>query len=296
MEPSTVIATGNTAPAANEAAPEGIDWRGARPQTPPTGVERRLNIGDLHLPAHDARALACVYAIIRALQPHKVFQLGDLFNAQAFTHHGATSPQAERIDQATLAGRGFIRAVKRAAPGTELIIVKGNHDGWCERWEAENPAFEGTFDFETMLGLKNLPDDDRPPMFEGVKVVHHPEESGYVDGPIAYCHGTGGGMYAARRYAENVGPRAGVRHVRFAHHHTNQVFVHKNGIQARCVGWLGNEHHESRAFRYAPPPRGWWLGITLDDVAGDFVTTTDIEIRNGVAFFGGRLIGAAQAA
>lgn len=269
-----------------------IEWTGARPQTTGTGLERRINIGDLHIPAHSPRALACVYAIVRLIQPHKVYQLGDLFNAQAFSHHGPTSPKSERVDLATLAARSFVRSIKRAAPGAELIIVKGNHDGWSERWEAENPAFEGSFDFEKMLGLRNDPDDDRPPMFEGVKVVRHSEKSGYVDGPIAYCHGTGGGLYAARRYAENVGPRAGVRHVRFAHHHTDQVYVHKNGIAASCVGWLGNEDHPSNAFRYAPPPRGWWVGITIDDVYGDHVTSMHVPIENGAAAVLGKLVAA----
>jgi predicted phosphodiesterase len=269
----------------------GIDWRGARPVASAPGLERRIVIGDIHFPAHSAAALAAVYALVRALQPHKVIQVGDLVNGAAFTHHGAFSPQAERYDLSMLAARGFIRSIKRAAPGAELYIIRGNHDDWASRYESENPGLEGCFDFETLLGIRAAPDDDRPPPFADVKVIRCAERDPLVLGPVAYAHGNGGGLHFAKRYAENNGPRAGVRVIRVGHHHTLQVYCHRNGHEAWGVGWVGNEDHP--AFHYAPSPRGWWVGVLVEDIMGDTVTTTPVPIVNGVALFGGRMVRAA---
>jgi predicted phosphodiesterase len=257
------------------------------------GIERRIVIGDVHFPAHSASALAAVYALIRALQPHRVIQIGDLVNSQAFTRHGSYSPQAERYDLSMMAARGFIRSVKRASPGSELIVIRGNHDDWASRYETENPGLEGSFDFETLLGVKALPDDDRDPPFPDVKVVRHAESNPLVLGPVAYMHGNGGGLHFAKRYAENNGPRTGVRVVRVGHHHTLQVFCHRNGIECWGVGWVGDERHP--AFHYAPPPRGWWVGAIVEDIVGDRVTTTPVPIVNGTALYGGRIVEARAA-
>jgi predicted phosphodiesterase len=265
-----------------------VAWTGARPTSSGIGLERRIIIGDVHIPVHLASALRCVYALIAALQPHKVIQIGDLVNSEAFTRHAPSTPEGERYDLSMLAARGFIRNVKRAAPGAELYIIRGNHDDWASRYETENPGLVGSFDFEEKLGLKSLPDDDRPPMFEGVHVVRHAEENPLVLGPVAYAHGNGGGIHFAKRYAENNGPRTGVRVMRVGHHHTLQVFNHRNGIECWGVGWVGDERQP--AFKYAPPPRSWWVGIVVEDIIGDHVTTTPVPIVNGAALFGGRLI------
>jgi predicted phosphodiesterase len=274
---------GWTAPEATE-----IEWTGARPASSSTGVERRIVIGDIHFPAHSASALAAVYALVRALQPRKVIQVGDLVNSAAFTNHQPHSPEPERYDLSMMAARGFIRSIKRAAPGADLYIVRGNHDDWASRWEAANPALQGSFDFEVGLGIRSLPDDDRPPPFPDVRVVRHAESNPLVLGPVAYAHGNGGGLHFAKRYAENNGPRSGVRVMRVGHHHALQVYCHRNGHECWGVGWVGNEDHP--AFHYAPPPRAWWVGVLVEDVVGSMVTTTPVPIVNGAALFGARVI------
>lgn len=267
-----------------------IDWTGARPQSSGTGLERRVIIGDVHFPAHLKPALEAVYALVRALQTHRVIQVGDLVNSAAFTRHGADSPQPERYDLSMMAARGFIRSIKRAAPGAELHIVRGNHDDWASRYEAENPGLEGSFDFETLLGVRAAPDDDRPPPFADVRVVRGAEENPLILGPVAYIHGNGAGMHFAKRYAENNGPRAGVRTIVVGHHHALQFYRHRNGHEAWGCGWIGDERHP--AFHYAPPPRSWWVGVLVQDVIGDHVTTTPVRIVNGAALYGGRLVAA----
>lgn len=289
----------NPGPASPAAAPvalppapaEDLDWKGARPTSSAAGIERRIVIGDVHFPAHNKLALACVYDLIRALQPHRVIQIGDLLNSAAFSHHGAHSPKPERYDLTLMAGRAFIRSVKKAAPSTKLTLIRGNHDDWASRYEAENPGLEGSFDFETRLGIRAEPDDDRPPPFEDVQVVRHAESDPLILGPVAYAHGNGGGMHFAKRYAENNAPRTGVKVMRVGHHHTIQVYSHRNGCEVWGVGWIGDERHS--AFHYAPPPRGWWVGVIVEDIVGELVTTTPVPIINGRALFAGRIVQAA---
>jgi predicted phosphodiesterase len=270
---------------------DGLDWRGARPQST-SAVERRLVVSDLHIPFHHKSALACFYTIARAIQPHEIIVLGDLINNGGFSRHDPYSPEPERYDLAILAARSFLRSCKKASPGSKIRIVLGNHDCWSERWISANPWAQGaTFDLEVQLGIKAAADDDRQPEHADVMLYKRPEEEPLILGPVAYAHGNGGGMHFAKRYAETLAPRVGVKHLRVGHHHTAQFFRARNGCECWGVPWLGDER--APAFHYAPPPRGWFLGCLIDDVAGEHVTTTPIRIENGAALVLGRLIAAA---
>lgn len=266
----------------------GLDWRGARATTAP-GFERRLVVSDLHIPFHHKAALACFYAIVRCLQPHEIIVLGDLLNNGGFSRHDPYSPEPERYDLAILGARAFLRATRAASPGSKRRIVLGNHDCWSDRWISANPWAQGaTFDLEVQLGIRSAADDDREPENADVTLHKAPEEEPLILGPIAYAHGSGGGMHFAKRYAETLAPRTGVKHLRVGHHHTAQHFRAKNGCECWGVPWLGDERQP--AFHYAPAPRGWTVGCLIDDVAGEHVTTTPVEIVNGAALVFGKLI------
>ena len=116
----------------------------------------------------------------------------------------------------------------------------------------------------------------------------------YVDGPIGYSHGTGGGEHFAKRYALHTAPQAGVKHYRVGHHHRCVRFRAKNGVEVVSTPWLGDPRHS--AFDYAPDKGDWEVGITIDDVVGDHVTNTPVLFDNGAALFGGRLITQERAA
>jgi hypothetical protein len=257
--------------------PPVIDWRGARPASTGSGLERRLVLGDLHIPFHSLRACAAVLALARSLQPHRIIQLGDLFNMGAVSHHPRPFGGRENHSRSMIQGRAFLEALRKASPGSDMTILLGNHDLWGAEYEDEHPELAGAIVPEWLDGI-------------GARIVGRDAQP-LVLGPVAYRHGYGGGEHFAKRYAIDDGPQAGVRCIVVGHHHTFQRFHAKNGVECWGAGWLGESRHS--AFHYAKNPRGWEVGVLVQDVMGDRVTTTPVRIENGAALFGGRLVQAA---
>ena len=251
-----------------------IDWTGARPQTTGAGLERRLILGDLHIPYHDLRACAAVLALARAIQPHVILILGDFWNMGAVSHHPAPAGGAENHSRAMLQGRAYLEALHRAAPGADMVLLLGNHDSWLEEYELNHPTMAGSL----------------APQIPGYVTVIPRRRQPYVRGPVAYTHGYGGGEMAAKKYAIEVAPAMGVRHVKAAHHHTLQCHHTRGGCEGWIVGWLGRPGEA--AFDYAKNRDHWRVGCVVEDVMGERVTTTPVRIDGGAALFGGRLIAA----
>lgn len=251
-----------------------IDWTGARSTS--TAFERRVILGDLHIPFHDLNACAVVLAAVRALQPHTIVQLGDYFNMGAVSHHPRPYGGRENHQRAAVMGRSFLDALRRAAPAADIHLIWGNHDRYGSEYADENPQFAGMLEAESLL---------RPQDF-GVRV--HASRSALVLGPVSYRHGYGGGTHYCQRYAQDDGPQDGVLHMKVAHHHSMQRFHAKNGVECWGAGWLGESHHET--FHYAKNPRHWERGFLVEDVAGDLVTTYPVKILGRKALLFGRLI------
>lgn len=256
-----------------------IDWTGARPVSSGTGIERRLILGDLHIPFHSVSACSVVLAVARSIQPHVIIALGDVFNMGAVSHHPRPFGGRENHRGSQVQGLSFFDALHRAAPGARKRVLLGNHDDWATEYEDEHPEHAGLFAAQ-QLGLHRY----------GVELVPR-EHQPLVLGPVAYRHGYGGGEHFAKRYALDDGPQAGVSCIVVGHHHTIQRFHAKNGVECWGAGWLGESRHS--AFHYAKNPRNWEVGFLVQDIIGEHVTTTPVRIRNGAALFGGRLIGRA---
>jgi hypothetical protein len=250
-----------------------LDWTGARPATESV-TERRLIIGDMHIPFHHLVACAVVLSLIRLLQPRRIVQMGDLFNMGAVSHHPRPLGGRENHCRALVQGQAFLEAGLRASPGSEWTILLGNHDDWAEEYEDEHPELRGLI---------------RPPWLERIGATVVPRErQPYRIGPVAYQHGYGGGEAYAKKYAVDDGPQAGVRHIKVGHHHSMQRFHAKNGVECWGAGWLGDSRHN--AFRFMKNARGWEVGVLIEDIAGEHVTTTPVRIVDGRALFGGRIV------
>jgi hypothetical protein len=269
----------NAEPFGQPEPPPLIDWTGARPVSSGVGLERRVVLGDLHIPFHDLGACAAALAVIRALQPHRILQLGDYFNMGAVSHHPRPFGGPENHDRSLRMGMAFAEALRKAAPGAEIAILAGNHDLWAEEYEDANPQFKGLM-AARHLGLDRI----------GVRWVPRAEQP-LVVGPVAYLHGYGGGEHYAKKYAIDVAPAVGVKHLKVAHHHSVQRFHAKNGCECWGVGWLGRP--ECSAFDYAKNRDHWEAALLVEDIVGDRVTTTPVLLSSEGALFGGRMIGRA---
>jgi predicted phosphodiesterase len=254
------------------------------------GVERRLIMADLHMPVHSVAAVSCALQIARVLQPHVTIIAGDLLNLNALSRHPDYAIARETFDSGVGTARAFLRALRRTIGG-RILVLEGNHEKWAYDYEVLNPRHVGTFSVPIALGLKPRPDPEDPGVVLDIEWV--PEErQPIVIGPVAYLHGTNGGEHFCKRYASDLGPRAGVRHVVMGHHHAFQHYSHKNGIVAWGCGHLADDRSE--AFDYAKQPRGWETGVLLQDVTADgLVTTQKIPIIGGRALVAGRLVAAA---
>jgi hypothetical protein len=271
-EPAPILSDDEAPP------PPPVDWTGARPTSTGAGLERRLIGTDLHIPFHHLRGCAAFLALARAIQPHEILLLGDLFNMGAVSRHPRPFGGRETHRGAEAQGYSFLDALSRAAPGARKRLLKGNHDDWADEYEDQNPQFAGMFAAEQM-GLDRI----------GWEIVPRSAQP-LVLGPVAYRHGYGGGEHYAKRYALDDGPQAGVTCLVVGHHHNFQRFHAKNGVECWGAGWLGDSRHS--AFHYAKNPRGWEVGCLVQDVIGDRVTTTPVRLDGGAALFGGRLIAA----
>jgi hypothetical protein len=264
------------------AAPPPVEWTGSRPASSGAGLERRLNLSDLHIPFHSVRACAVVIAVAKAIQPHAINVLGDLFNMGAVSHHPRPFGGRENHRGAQVQGCCFMDALGRAAPLARKRLFLGNHDDWATEYEDEHPEFAGLLAAQH-LGLDKM----------GWEIVPRCRQP-FVDGPIGYSHGTGGGEHFAKRYALHTAPQAGVKHYRVGHHHRCVRFRAKNGVEVVSTPWLGDPR--ASAFDYAPDKGDWEVGATIDDVIGEHVTCTPVLVENGAALFGGRLITLERAA
>jgi hypothetical protein len=254
------------------------------------GVERRLIMADLHMPVHSVAAVSCALQIARVLQPHVTIIAGDLLNLNALSRHPDYAVARETFDSGVGTARAFLRALRRTIGG-RILVLEGNHEKWAYDYEVLNPRHVGTFSVPIALGLKPRPDPEDPGVVLDIEWVPEDRQP-IVIGPVAYLHGTNGGEHFCKRYASDLGPRAGVRHVVMGHHHAFQHYSHKNGIVAWGCGHLADDRSE--AFDYAKQPRGWEHGVLLQDVTADgLVTTQKIPIIGGRALVAGRLIAAA---
>jgi predicted phosphodiesterase len=262
------------------APPLALDWTGARPRSSGEGLERRLVFSDTHFPFHSMQGLRGLLALAKAIQPHVILHLGDVFNMGAVSLHPRPYGGRESHLAAMGIGASFFRALRKASPGSRIYILAGNHDDWAEEHEDRAPETAGLFAAQRYLELAKIAATWVPREMQPL-----------VLGPVAYAHGTGGGEHYSKRYALHDAPRAGVRHFRVGHHHRVTRYHAKNGCECFSVPWLGDPRHS--AFDYAPDKGDWEVGALVDDVWGERVTSTPVRLDGGVALFGGRMVRAA---
>lgn len=139
-----------------------------------------LCIPDLHFPFTDEKALDQVISIIKREKPQAVIQLGDLFDAYAFSRFARSlnvmTPQQE-VELAVRMAKNFWARVKKAVPRAKLYQLKGNHDvRFQKKLVTHSPEFEHLVNFDELF------------RFPGVKVLKTDRDHLVLDN-VVYCHG-----------------------------------------------------------------------------------------------------------
>lgn len=145
-----------------------------------------LLFSDLHLPAHDKRALDILWRTIDMWEPDVVDIVGDLDDQSCFSRFTQGTPEEilnSYADYAKLS-KEFLTDLRGALPDAEIVFHLGNHDIRYESYiEGKAPAFRDFINEETLwgvdtLGIQTYHYNDPPVHRYGDLFVHH--------GPYAY--------------------------------------------------------------------------------------------------------------
>lgn len=204
----------------------------------------RLIVPDSHGCHIDPKAEAAFLADAKALRPDEVVLLGDHLDAGGtFSAHqrNYTKEMTESYADDVTAARGFLGALRKAAPDAAFHYLEGNHEAHVERWAARNferkkdaDAFLEVMGPAAVLGLKDL----------DIKYyrssVHHQGLS--VPGTIKlgkcyFTHGVSHSKHCAAVHLARFGAN-----VVFGHVHRSQSTLERtvtsDGFGAWCPGTL----------------------------------------------------------
>lgn len=143
-------------------------------------MQRVLAIPDLHFPFHNAKTLARVYDLADSLEPTTIVQLGDIYDAYAFSRyprsHDIMTPK-EELSEARLAAEALWKNLRKAAGNrTKLIQLMGNHDVRPKaRLQEKYPEIASLLDIDHLWKFKDVHTimDDRCKFeIEGVIYTH----------------------------------------------------------------------------------------------------------------------------
>lgn len=263
----------------------------ARPITPPTPQatpvyvpplttpKRVLVLADVHVPEHDARFWAAVVAWLGENHVDTIVLLGDFMDQESVNHHGG-NPNQPKWKQDTDYAKGKIKELAQARPDARIVYVKGNHEGWIDKYVAEvAPALYGVVSLPDALGLAEM----------GIDWVTE-ERQPYKIGNLWLIHGhqlRGGGMNRARKLALDFGV-PGVTVVmghdhRPQHHELPNINGNTVGIVLACGRTLKPKWQKNEA-------NGWVHGMGVFDVfpSGE-VFRHLIDVKGGRLTWGDRV-------
>lgn len=148
-------------------------------------------LGDTHFPFEDVEALSYCYAIIEKFKPEVVVQIGDLYDALAWSkypsHMERMSPETE-MREAKRRASIMWKTVQSIAPEAKCYQIKGNHD--------ERPykrLIEKAPELASFIDLRSWWN------FDSVSTIHDSREPLIIDG-IGYVHGWLSGEFKHAQY------------------------------------------------------------------------------------------------
>jgi predicted phosphodiesterase len=106
-------------------------------------VLKIIAIGDVHLPFHDADAVALTLKVLDRVKPDQTVQIGDMLDGYHLSRfdHDPDLKQVTLREEARY-GRAFIRAVE--ARTDESVWLEGNHEERLRRKLAQVPELHST--------------------------------------------------------------------------------------------------------------------------------------------------------
>jgi predicted phosphodiesterase len=100
-------------------------------------TERVAFVSDIHVPYHDPALVASALALIRDFKPHRVVQIGDLFDFHSISRWNAGLDRLDALQEEIDGGVAVLQEIRKAAPNAALDLTMGNHDERLRRYVKE---------------------------------------------------------------------------------------------------------------------------------------------------------------
>ena len=264
-----------------------LTWE--RPKTAersPSRVFQSVHYSDLHLPFHDERALAILYAILEDVQPDIVVDHGDTIDCQEISKYPKDPARRIALKEEIRMGAEHFAKVTELTPDAKHIWCEGNHEERLKRliWGlAENrqageiltlPQVSEALAWGSLLGLTEL----------GWDIVHYPSHRLLFD-KLILTHG------------EKVRAQSGQSEKAELEHysksglsgHTHRIGYYGKKTYDGQLGWWGLGCLCAIRTHYVSFPN-WQQGLAVVVWSEDrkSFAVERVRIFDGVAYFRGR--------
>lgn len=230
-----------------------------------------LVISDIHVPFHDAGALAGVRALARAVKPRQLILNGDILDCYAISDHQKTMERAPTLQQEIDEAKGVIAALVKAAKGARVTMLLGNHEQRTERLVAKNPGLHGlrALAWESLLDAKKL----------GIsQVIPYGKGAHYNVGSARVEHGTYTTIHASwKMLAERW--QSGVSG------HTHRAAARSRTVAGRVHTWIEQGCLCRLHAEWMTNPVNWQHGCSLIWDVGGVMRPELVQIHDGEVMY-----------
>ena len=235
-----------------------MEMRQPKPAQPITGYRRVMFWPDTHLPYQDKRAVDLALKIADYFKPELLVMLGDILDCNGFSRFEYDTTDPRTFFATELAEwHKLARAVCDAAPDSEKVFIRGNHEARIERWLWKHPHLKGdeAFDLSHRLRLADYGFD--PEIKEEIELCA---------GSLTAKHGKYLGGQQAGVAARKEMARTGTSGVS-GHVHTAATVTQRDKRGLRI--WIESGHLGVNPQHYSPEIQNWCHAVTLGEISRD---------------------------
>jgi len=235
---------------------------------------------DIHTPVEDTKAFNCALKIIKEIDPNTVIQIGDIGEWESVSmwkwkkqRRPPLEYQLPFVEKDIDAVRKVMRAINKQFNG-QLIVIKGNHDGWLDNFNRENPYLKDKYDFNSAFE------------YECSEIVEADEF--HKEGSLYLYHGHHyQGVLHTRAHLLSMG-----ENVMYGHwHDVQQYTLTRVGgtISAWSIGCLKDMSSQANKW-LGGHPVNWKHAVAVIEFFGSKFFVRIIEIIDGKCSLDGKLL------
>lgn len=101
---------------------------------------RVVFVPDVHVPEHDADAVAAVLEFIRTFQPDRIYFLGDVIDNPQLSRFRSDPQRMLQLQDDLDATFDLLTLFRVRSPDAEIVWIEGNHEERLRKWLWDNPV------------------------------------------------------------------------------------------------------------------------------------------------------------